>query len=126
MPLSICTIAHGIEVTAAELRIAAADKFLFIRKNFVNWANQRKKAYRFKVGTLSLLYTVFAVLQGCHAVFFFELLHEVVLVFAVKYPVNELVISETVGGKNKPVQTALADERVNILKALGVVVTIFV
>jgi hypothetical protein len=42
VPLNICTIAHGIEVTAAELRIAAADKFLFIRKNFVNWANQRK------------------------------------------------------------------------------------
>ena len=46
--------------------------------------------------------------------------------YVVKYPVNELVISETVGGKNKPVQTALADERVNILNALGVVVTIFV
>lgn len=44
----------------------------------------------------------------------------------VKYPVNEPVISETVSGKNKPVQTALADERVNILNAIGVVVTIFV
>ena len=101
-----------------------------------------------------MLYTVFSVLQGCHAVFLFELPHEVVLVFVaaltgiyvgdsamlvfkskdryiclsdvVKYPVNEPVISETVSGKNKPVQTALADERVNILNALGVVVPFFI
>lgn len=73
---SICTIAHGIEVITAELRITAANDSFISGK-----PNHRKKAYRLSVGTLSLLLVISSVLQGSHSVFFLELTHEVVLVF---------------------------------------------
>lgn len=81
MSLSICTIAHDNKVIEyeAELRIAAADKFLFIRKPLCKLDKSEKESvstqsrYAFFVSRF-----IFSVLQSGYTIFFLELAHEMI------------------------------------------------